>query len=97
MDPDAEEALGIIRRCVKARRYELRKHFRDQMAARGMFWGDVLAILDRPTDFREGIGDTHNRPKWILAGAAADGLGVELVCVIDQTGPDDSVLFVTIY
>jgi hypothetical protein len=72
------------------------KHFRNQMALRGMLRADVLAVLDEPTDIRDGGHETHNRPKWIVSGVAADGLAVEFVCVLEWDG-DEWVLFITMY
>ncbi len=98
MDAETKEALRTIRSCVRAKRYRLLKHFRDQMALRGMLWADVLAVLDAPADVRDGGSELHNRPKWILSGVAADGLGVEFVCVLDWDKQQrDWVLFITMY
>lgn len=62
-----------------------------------MVWPDVLAILDDPTDVRDGGPEQLDRPKWILAGVAADGLPVEFVCVLDQDDNGEWVLLITIY
>ena len=71
--------------------------FREQMAARGLLWPDVLAVLDDPADVREGGPETLGRPKWIVAGTAADGKGIEIVCVLDTDEHGQQTVFITLY
>lgn len=97
MSRKADEALEVIRGCVGLGRYTLAVHFSERMDHRGMFWADVLAIIDDPTEVRPGGPERFGRPKWILAGVAADGLAVEMVCVLDQDERGDWTVFVTIY
>ncbi len=97
MDAEAREALDVIRACVRANRYRLLKHFRDRMAMRGLLWADVLAIIDEPANVRSGGPETHLRPKWVLAGIAADGLDLEFVCVFEEDKRGTEVVFITIY
>ena len=62
-----------------------------------MFWPDVVAILDEPSDVRGDGVDRFGRPKWRIVGTPADDLGdVELVCAIESF-PPDSTVFITLY
>lgn len=65
------------------------------MEERGLFWPDVLAVIDDPQDVRADGMDKHNRPKWIIEGKAATGDDIEVVCAIeiDETETE----FITLY
>ncbi len=67
------------------------------MGIRGMVWGDLLALLDTPGRVRDDGRDHNGRPKWIVGGAAADGLDVEVVCVLDIDEHGDWTVFIMIY
>jgi len=67
------------------------------MDQRGLVWPDVMALLDHPSDVRSSGLDRFDRPKWIVCGTAADGLGLELVCVIDVDDRGDWTVFITMY
>jgi hypothetical protein len=97
VDADARQALRIIRSCVNRERVTLVPHFMDRMEESGMVWADVLAILDAPTDVRDGRPEKLHRPKWAVAGVAGDGLPLEVICVLDQAEDGDWTLFITIY
>lgn len=97
MDAASRKALNTIRRCVKAGRYRLLVHFTERMDERGLFWPDVLAILDAPTDVRNGGPEQWGRPKWIIAGQSAGGDALELVCVLDTDEHGNLTVFITIY
>lgn len=97
MDAQARKALSIVRRCVAADRFMVLPHFREQMAARGLLWPDVLAVLDDPADVRAGSPETLGRPKWIVAGTAADREGIEIVCVLDTDEHGFQTVFITLY
>lgn len=95
MTPSARQALRTIRRCIGQDRVRVARHFVQRLDQRGMVWPDVLTAIERPGDVQDGGHDRHGRPKWIIAGPAADGQPVELVCVIDKA--ENDTLFVTIY
>lgn len=101
MDAPARKALSAIQRCVDARRYRLTPHFLERLHERGYFWPDVLAVLDRPGDVRNGGRDRDDRPRWIVSGRTADAVKLELVCTLyaDPTGRRErgQAVFVTIY
>lgn len=65
------------------------------MEQRGLFWGDVQAVIDGPEDVRSQGRDRYGRPKWIICGNTAMGGRVEIVCAIeiDETGTE----FITLY
>ncbi len=64
---------------------------------RGLLWPDVLTVLDDPADVRAGSPETLGRPKWIVAGTAADREGVEIVCVLDTDEHGLQTVFITLY
>ena len=97
MDAKTRKALSVILRSVDDGRYQLTMHFTHRMDQRGMFWPDVLAVLDDPTGVRSGGTDRYDRPKWLLAGTATDECELELVCVLDVDEHGDVTVFITIY
>jgi len=97
MDAKACRALRTIRRCVEAGRYRLVLHFMQRMDERGLFWPDVAAVLDKPTDVRDGGPEHWGRPKWIVTGRSAAGDELELVCVLDKDDRGKLVVFITLY
>ena len=97
MNAEARKALGTIRRCVSVGRYRLLPHFTQRMDERGLFWPDMLAVLDEPADVRDAGADRYGRPKWIVGGMTADGLPVEILCVLDVDENGDITVFLTAY
>jgi hypothetical protein len=97
MDAKERKALSTIRRCVAAGRYRVKLHFAQRMDERGMFWPDVQAVVDSPASIRDGGLEQCGRPKWILSGTAADGLSIEMVCVLDTDERGELTVFITIY
>ncbi len=97
MDSKARKAWSVIRRCVEQGRYRVLEHFAQRMDQRGMFWPDVLAVVDDPAEVRPGGPEEFGRPKWIINGTAADGLEVEIVCVLDHDERGRLTVFITIY
>jgi pentatricopeptide repeat protein len=97
MRHEAGRALMVIRACVAAGRYVALRHFLRRMDQRGLFWPDVLAVIDSPTGVRFDGRDDFDRPKWIISGTAADGVSIELVCVLDTDEAGDVTVFITVY
>ena len=91
----ARRTLALIRECVAHDRYAMTVHFQERMEQRGLFWPDVLAVIDTPRTMRPEGTDQYHRPKWILSGPAANGDLIEIVCAleIDQAGTE----FITLY
>ncbi len=94
---DADKALSIIRECLADGRYRVLRHFTKRMDRRGLFWADVLAVIDDPKSVEGGGVDKYHRPKWIIEGKAADELPLEIVCVLDHAEGDDETVFITLY
>ncbi|RIK67094.1 MAG: hypothetical protein DCC65_07690 [Planctomycetota bacterium] len=67
------------------------------MDDRGLFWSDVLTILDDPSAVKASGRDRFNRPKWIIGGTAVDGLRFDLVCALDVDKSGDVTVFITAY
>ncbi|MGN6367488.1 MAG: hypothetical protein ACTHN5_04430 [Phycisphaerae bacterium] len=97
MNAAARAALSSIRACLTAGRYRMTVHFRLRLAERSMLWVDLLTIFDSPTNVRSGGKDDLGRPKWIVAGRAADGLLAEVVCVLDRDEQVRLLLLITLY
>jgi hypothetical protein len=98
---EARRTLALIRECIEEERFALTEHFYQRMENRGLFWPDVQAVIDSPSDVRSQGMDDHNRPKWIIAGQAALGGEIEIVCAIEtrKVGGKNSsdTEFITIY
>jgi hypothetical protein len=97
MDRRTSRALLNIRASVAAGRFRLGVHFRERLAERGLLWSDVLAVLDDPADVLDDGADRYERPKWRLAGDAADGLPIEFVCALDRDARGIVTVFITLY
>src|SRR5579863_8673088 len=97
MQHTKKEALRIIRRCIAHGRYAMTLHFRQRIGERGLVWPDILAVIDSPSGVRSGGLDEFDRDKWILWGIAGDGLGIELVCALDEDKQGDFTVLVTLY
>ncbi len=97
MATKARRALATIRACVAVKRFRLLPHFAQRMDVRGLVWPDVLAVLDEPSRVRDGGRDRSNRPKWLVAGTAADGEALEFVCALDVNERGEYTVFITIY
>jgi hypothetical protein len=96
MDP-AARALEIIKGCLDQGRYVVTVHFAERMEQRGLMWPDIVAVVDDPSDVRNDGKDVIGRPKWLVAGQAADGLPIEIVCVLDEDAPGLLTVLVTVY
>lgn len=92
---NATAAVSVIRECIATNRVIIKAHFTDRMSQRGLFWPDVVAVLEEPTRVRADGHDEFGRSRWLISGAAADGLDIEMLCVIDDEGP--TTVFVTLY
>ncbi len=54
------------------------------MQMRALFWPDVKAVIDDPTEvFSDGM-DEYGRPKWKISGEAADIGDIEIVCTVES-------------
>jgi hypothetical protein len=92
---DARRAIAVIRRCVEEDRFVLSIHFSQRMEQRGLFWPDVLAVIEEPEDVRPQGMDRYNRPKWIIPGEPATGGEIEIVCAIELDETETE--FITLY
>lgn len=92
---DADAALSIVRRCIDEDRVILKKHFAARMNMRGLFWGDVLAVIDKPAGIRTDGLDEFGRQRWFISGSTPNNVSIELLCVIEAAGP--AAVFITIY
>ncbi|HEX4055349.1 MAG TPA: DUF4258 domain-containing protein [Tepidisphaeraceae bacterium] len=95
MTAEARRAIAVIRKCIEADRYALTVHFLTRMEQRGLFWPDVVAVIDRPRSVRPQRMDEYGRPKWIIRGNLADGLDIEVVCAIETDLSETE--FITLY
>jgi len=67
------------------------------MTERGLIWPDVLAILDAPAFVQRDGDDRFGREKWLVRGFAADGLDIEMVCVLDEDDKGNLTVFITLF
>jgi hypothetical protein len=92
---ESRRALAVIRGCIDSDRYALAVHFSERMEQRGLFWSDVLMVLDDPSHVRSQGMDRYNRPKWIMSGDTPTGDEIEIVCAIETD--ESETEFITIY
>jgi len=97
MNAAAKVALALIRETIAAGHYRMTTHFRQRLAERGILWVDLLSVFESPTAVRDAGDDDHGRPKWNIAGRAADGEPVEVVCVLDQDHQGRWTILITIF
>jgi hypothetical protein len=97
MNASAQAALVAVRESLRAGRYRMTPHFRQRLAERGILWVDILSVFDAPTTVRDGGDDDYGRPKWNIAGRAADGLPVEVVCALDRDERGRWTVLITVY
>lgn len=97
MDAKARQALHSIQECLSSDRFVLLPHFVQRMAQRGLFWPDVLSIVDKPTHVIQAGIDRFGRPKWIVGGKAADALHFELICAFDEDPQGKLTVLITAY
>ena len=89
------QAIQTIRDCIEADRVIVKDHCAQRLAERALFWGDVLCLLDSPTDIRRDGEDEFGRERWFVGGRLAGNYAAEVLCVIDTDGP--TTVFVTVY
>ncbi len=85
----------MIRACVHSDRYALALHFSERMEERGVFWSDVLMVLDDPSDVRSQGVDRFDRPKWVISGDTPTGDSIEIICAVEVDETETE--FITIY
>ena len=92
------EAIQIIRACIAANRVTVREHFARRMDERSLFWPDVQAVVDAPTQVRADGCDDYDRARWLIIGKTPDSLRIQIVAVLDQDdGGHWTVLFTLHY
>ena len=92
-----KNALIVIRNCLEADRISVTDHFYDRMVFRGLMFPDVQsAIFDDHADARDDGFDTTGRAKFVVTGAAADGVPISIVCALEETA-DGWTVFITLY
>jgi hypothetical protein len=97
VNAEARKALAQIQQCMATDRYDPLTHFLERMDERGLCWPDILAVIEAPDHVRDGGLDKYDRQKWLIAGDAADGLPIEIVCVLDVDEQGSLTVFITIY
>jgi len=90
-------ALALIQQSVATEQYEATAHFQQRMAERGLFWGDVLAVIEEPDKITADGDDDYGRPKFKLAGETLGGLDVEIVAALDYDEQGNATVFITLY
>jgi len=92
---EARRTLAVIRECLATDRYALTVHFSQRMAQRSLFWPDVEAVIDDPSEVRSHGMDDYNRPKWIISGEVTTGDEIEIVCAVETDETETE--FITLY
>lgn len=97
MNAGSRQVLQTIHDCIQAGRYRLLAHFVRRMDERGLFWPDILAVLDSATTVEDDKQDAYGRDKWKVCGRTTDQLELEIVCVLDRDDSGNLVVFITAY
>ena len=97
MDKSARRALREIQKCVEQNRIIVLAHFLERMDQRGLFWMDVIGVIELPDDVFAGGAEEYGRPKWIINGTTINGFKIDIVCILDEDELGKLVVFVTIY
>jgi hypothetical protein len=91
MSEEELEALERIRDLVDRGQYRLTIHFRQRLAQRGVFWHDIIGILEEPDHIRGDGVDDEGGERWFISGSTDEG-DAEFLVVVDVDAK-----FVTIY
>jgi hypothetical protein len=83
--------------CVRRGRYRVLRHLIERMDRRGLFWGDVEAVIDAPSDVVDGGLDDFGRSKWRICGQTTDRMDLEVVCVLDRDERGHLTIFITAF
>lgn len=59
-------AIETIRECVAASRVIVKGHCMERLAQRGLFWGDLLCLLESPKGIRGDGEDDLGRERWFV-------------------------------
>ena len=94
---EAAAAIQIIRQCFDTDRFAVKPHFLQRMDERGLFWPDIQAVVDKPTEVKPDGQDDYGRPRWFVAGNATGDLHLKLLCVFDTDEEGNRVVLITIY
>lgn len=70
-DVTPSRAIALIRECLDQGRVKVHRHFVERMVERGLFWPDVLAIVEHPNGARCDGVDSLGRPRWLVRGDIA--------------------------
>ncbi len=97
MHARARKALSATRRCIRADRVRLKRHFRVRLTERGVLWADVRTLFDAPTSADADGFDGAGRARWIVRGRAADGARMGVVGAIGRDARGELTVFVTAY
>lgn len=95
MTTEARWTLKIIRACIAADRFAVTRHFAERMHERGLFWPDILAVINDPSDASSEGMDHYDRPKWIIVGDAVAVGSIEIVCALEVD--ESETEFITLY
>ena len=97
VNAEARRTLAVIQQCIADERYVALPHFTQRMDQRGLMWPEVLSLIDDPTEVRADGRDEWSRPRWIVSGRAADGMDIEIVCVLEADENGNMTVLITIY
>jgi hypothetical protein len=92
-----DDALTFIQNCLNdEERYFVRDHFEMRMSMRGMFWPDILQIVEEPKGVRMDGIDKYGREHCSLNGLTTANAEIEILCVLERD-PNDNTIFWMIY
>lgn len=92
----SDEAVIRVQTAIEAENYLVRDHCEERMSLRGMFWPDILSVVENATGVRTDGADEHGRERWFFKGMTTARSEVEVLCLFENDG-SDTVIFWTIY
>lgn len=86
MNAEEQAALDKIRAAVDADHLVATTHFDRNLAKRGLFWSDLLTIIEFPIRMENQGMEDHGWPKWRIWGKAVDGSSAAVVVALQDDG-----------
>ena len=93
----SSETINIIRSRISKNRYRRLVHFNQRMDERGLFWADVMAVIDEPSQVVDDGVDEFGRERWLISGLTTDELSIKLVTVLDFDAKGQMVVLITLF
>jgi hypothetical protein len=92
-----QEAIKVICKCLDAGQFLPTEHFDQRMEERGLFWWDIVAVIEQPNKIENDGYDTWGRNRWLVSGDTPDNLPIKIVCALEERDDGGFVVLITIH